>query len=324
MESYDKIIWICCSLSIAGSLLLITVYALSQKLRQMGAQFVLSQAICDLLLSCALLLGPIFKDAGFTEAETVHGITIATWNCNLVGFLVQFSNQASVAWNFMMSIAIYRTVYAATKYKSNPKSFLYYHAYVWIFSFGNAFTLLFSKQYSANTVGCWIKDPLFYLFFVLPLLVYFFGCSVVLLLVVNRVVKVTTRLSKSSRSEEYAFMIQVIKYIVVFIVMWAVPLGVGFLKILHVQVPRGMEIAILFSLSLQGFASACVWLTSPRFLRMCVEYHRRRLSGYRTLTGTDDSEKYINTNANVREREQTTEESERLCNGVAQVEAPQI
>eukprot|EP00026_Physarum_polycephalum_P005988 Phypoly_transcript_06027.p1 GENE.Phypoly_transcript_06027~~Phypoly_transcript_06027.p1 ORF type:complete len:321 (+),score=13.28 Phypoly_transcript_06027:641-1603(+) len=306
MDAHAKIVWICCSLSIAGSLLVIIIYTVSQKLRQMGAQFVLSQAICDLILACALLGSPIFSDLGLHDTkETADGTTTTTWNCNMVGFLAQFSSQASVAWNFMMSIAIYRTVYAATKYQISSYSFAYYHAYVWFSAFVNASILLLLKQYGTTSIGsCWLQNPPFYVFFILPLLVYYCGSSVVLFLVVKRVRKVTTRLSKSSRAEEYAFMVQVIKYIVVFLVMWSVPLGAAFLKMFNVHVPHGVDVVILLCLTLQGFANASVWLTSPKFLKACVDYRkqRRRRSGYQTLTGTDtEPEKYITTTTNVEE-----------------------
>lgn len=298
MDTHEKIVWICCSLSIAGSLLLILIYAFTQKLRQMGAQFVFSQAFCDLILSCALLASPILKDLGLHETKTENA-TVSTWSCNIIALTVQFSSQASVAWNFMMSVAIYRTVYAATKYQLNSVSLIAHHAYVWFSALLNASILLIIKVYGPSPIGCWISDPPFYIFFVLPLLVYFCGSSAVLVLVITRVKKITTRLSKSSRTEEYAFMVQVVKYIIVFLVMWSVPLAAGFLKMFHIPVSDGVNIVILLSLTLQGFANACVWLSSPKFIKICVDYGKRR--SYQYLTDTE-SEKYINnTPADVKE-----------------------
>lgn len=295
-EALITLIIVCSCISIIGSLALIIIYSFSQKINTLGTQFVLAQAVSDLLLSGAMLSNVIFFKLDFPETTLHNGEPKTSWSCNFSAFLVQFSSQATTAWHFMIGIAITQTVYSATKYKVHSYSFIVYHGYVWVVSFLIAGVLYLCHEYGPQATGCWIKTPKYHLLSVVPITGYYIGTTIVLIVVVKRVATVTARLSKSSREEERQFMVQVIKYIGVFLIMWAVPLVVSIYSIFSSHISFSVQSIVVACICLQGFANSIVWLTSPRFIKMYKEYRKkqRQKKGYQTLTGTDDSSDITN------------------------------
>lgn len=217
---------VCCPFSIAGSLFIIITYGLFNELQKPGANFVFFQAICDLLFTSKYVITVIFEHYNYNEYDPSLPYT---WECVALGWLGQFAGHATCAWNMMMSVLVFVSVWNANRFKQTSISLWKYHAYVWGIALSDSFLLLILKQYGPTTDGCWIKgdNNNFRLFFFVPFTFYLAACIFVLVYVIYKL-NFTDQLymtnHKHKTSGKFQFIQQLRKYVLIFVLFWSPPI----------------------------------------------------------------------------------------------------
>jgi len=272
------------SISLLTTLFIIISYITFHKLQKPGSNFVFFQAICDFFFTFKFILVIVLADHGenLYDPDQPYGAT-----CVMVAFGSIFFGSASVTWNFMMSVVVLQTFFR----QDSPMSSIYYHLYVWISTLIFALpALIFGKYQPVPELGCWISNEHieFRFFFVVPLCAY-------LLLSVAFLAFVLLQMSKNdspwdsiqnSQVAKQQFRVQMIKYIIIFIIFWTPVAILRFPYISPATLSSNTSILLALCVVLQACANSIVWATSPQFIKLMVlTWGKRPLSsaGYQEI-----------------------------------------
>jgi len=211
----------------------------------------------------------------FVDQQNIKGNA----ECIFLGLLGQFAGQASMAWNMMISIRIFMTLWSP-KVKSHKP--IFYHLYVWGICTINAGVIAITGHYGPTIDGCWINNDHYVIgFFVTPISIYFVSSIAILIYCVWKIKMLMRDLSYHSLlDKESRFQRQIIAYIIIFILFWIGPLTLkvtGYIPGLQMlQTPLAYVDCIC--LPLQGLANATVWATSRTFIQTVKKAITRKKS----------------------------------------------
>eukprot|EP01113_Clastostelium_recurvatum_P006279 TRINITY_DN12846_c0_g1_i1.p1 TRINITY_DN12846_c0_g1~~TRINITY_DN12846_c0_g1_i1.p1 ORF type:complete len:335 (+),score=44.25 TRINITY_DN12846_c0_g1_i1:82-1086(+) len=260
------------SLGMASSLFIILTYRRFHHAQKKGNSFVFYLSCCDFLFSLkffvtACLVGYMNQ---FQEEDAPPGYKSY---CFWLGAFHHFMGLATTGWNMMISVRLGMSFLHLQDRAPSSLSTRFYHAYVWGFASIDTIVLIFFNAYGPSYNGCWVVNRLpFRLLWLVPLGTYLAlsACILVAIIVKMRTTRKTIYIPIQTRSkfqeDEYNFRVQLIKYTVVFIIVWSIPFTVRILETLGTKTRLGIFLGVLCN-SVQTLANSIVWATSPNFVK---------------------------------------------------------
>jgi len=250
------------------------------ELKKPGANFVFSQAVCDLLFTAKYVVTVVLEQRHYNQYSPLLPFT---WECVVLGWLGEFAGHATCAWNFMMSVLVFQSFRNAEHFKTTDSALWKYHAYVWGVSLSISLVLLFLKQYGPTSDGCWIMgdDNIYrYIFFFAPYSFYIVACVTVFIYVKYKLQK-TDMKAYNTTGNKLQFIHQLQKYVIIFVVFWFPPIFLRIAEATGISGLTFMTYVDAVCVSLQGLANSLVWATSPQFTRLIAA--RRARMQYKEL-----------------------------------------
>ncbi|KYQ88385.1 hypothetical protein DLAC_11083 [Tieghemostelium lacteum] len=304
MKTIVLIYIICSPISIAASLFIIITWGLFAKLKHQGSNMIFFQSISDFLFTLKYLVTvilyfggiPQFDDQSFPVGNNNLDKHNNSVTCFILGAYGQFFGQATVMWCFMMTIKVFYSFFLkkpqfSTRGLSRKKhyqgdSIKYYHLFVWGFCTVNAVIIGAFQQYGPSSNGCWIvgdQNP-FRLFELIPLYITL-SISIIILIAILIKMRMREKQRQTSHNalytqlsneayesqvyhqQEREFRMQLIKYIVIFVVFWVPPTILRTLEFFRYE-EKFFILMDAASVSLQAAANSIVWVTSPQFFKL--------------------------------------------------------
>jgi len=251
--------------SLSGSLLIIITFLFIKELRKHPTGSIFFLSVCDFFFSLKFLLSSIYNGNGGSSSLQDNEAA-----CIAQSVFAQFFVTASISWIAMITLNLFLNL--RNPLLQTDKYLVFYHMWVWGYSFVITVEMLLNDQYGKSGDGtCWIKENenkdatnWFQLTFFIPLLIYWILAIIVLIYASIRL-----RHQFPNRRTQEKVMKRMIFFVIVFIVFWIGPIVRRVDQ--YFQEGDNIPIALQYwdgiAVSLQGFANAFVWLTHPPVFR---------------------------------------------------------
>eukprot|EP01119_Soliformovum_irregulare_P024789 TRINITY_DN8981_c0_g1_i1.p1 TRINITY_DN8981_c0_g1~~TRINITY_DN8981_c0_g1_i1.p1 ORF type:complete len:323 (+),score=46.80 TRINITY_DN8981_c0_g1_i1:71-970(+) len=259
MDEALRLIYLCAGpISLLGSATIIFSYGWLKRSRvSEGLHLVFFQALCDFFFTAKFVITALINDPSmYAKTGTIK------IDCLLLGMMGQYFGQATMGWNFMISVRIFLSFWDPVKFEHMRR--VWFHCYVWIVSAIGTLAALFVKgTYGPSDDGCWYDNNAFILaFFLVPLTVYFLGSLFILIYLLTKIGRMAsddsigyTRLA----SHEKKLRNQIVAYIIIFLIFWTPPWLLRILDMLGMHFASTIYMDAI-CLVTQGLANSIVWM----------------------------------------------------------------
>eukprot|EP01111_Echinosteliopsis_oligospora_P014644 TRINITY_DN5554_c0_g2_i1.p1 TRINITY_DN5554_c0_g2~~TRINITY_DN5554_c0_g2_i1.p1 ORF type:complete len:677 (+),score=100.46 TRINITY_DN5554_c0_g2_i1:98-2128(+) len=249
-------------ISCFGSALVILSFFSFKELRRFPGSLIITLCACDFFLSLKFVVTGIIQNSnGLQGPDTI--------SCQIQAGWYQFFAISSVGWNAIISIVLIS--YVKNPFSNIGKHLKIFHAIVWATAISTTvFLLSHNKAVGPSGDGsCWVSDPhsLFRLLFFVPLVICFFWGLLAQCYVASHLQSITNPRENATQQSQ-TILIRMIMFNLVFIACWSFALVHRSFE-WHFQTPETAENPNILALmdvagvSIQGFATSLVWLTSP-------------------------------------------------------------
>eukprot|EP01113_Clastostelium_recurvatum_P023991 TRINITY_DN2861_c0_g1_i4.p1 TRINITY_DN2861_c0_g1~~TRINITY_DN2861_c0_g1_i4.p1 ORF type:complete len:315 (-),score=49.97 TRINITY_DN2861_c0_g1_i4:12-956(-) len=272
------------SISLLSSFFIVVTYGrFRQHAMKKGNSFVFFLSVCDMFYSLMFIATAtisLYMDP-FDGTKPVDMSNICFW----IGVWSDVTSVSTTSWNMMISMRVFMSLRNRTNHHSSTSSSSSspsstrsqnwpYHLYVWLFTIIHCAVLMYLDAFGPSYGGCWIVDKIkFRLFWLVPLGSYLLLSTLILAYVLYYIHKVRRLIvphQEKFDKKEADFRRQLVKYSVVFVVMWSIPFAARVSEAAGYQSDIFIILDIICT-TMQAFANSIVWASSPNFL----EYWRR-------------------------------------------------
>eukprot|EP01113_Clastostelium_recurvatum_P043404 TRINITY_DN7174_c0_g1_i2.p1 TRINITY_DN7174_c0_g1~~TRINITY_DN7174_c0_g1_i2.p1 ORF type:complete len:307 (+),score=30.88 TRINITY_DN7174_c0_g1_i2:102-923(+) len=249
-------------------------YAKFQASGKTRNRFVFFLSFCDFFFSAKFFVTACIANHvdQFSEVPTVVDINDF---CFWFGAFGEFIALATTSWNMMISVHLFRSFRIKSKERTTHDA--YYHLYVWGLSLVNSAVLIYLRAFGKTYNGCWIAARWLDMFFLVPLATYIISSTVIMIIMrhkINRARQNMLTVTTALIQKENNFRSQMMKYTLVFIVVWLFPLITRLLSTFGYESGYLIEFHIVCD-AIQSLANSIVWATSPNFVKFIKEGMRK-------------------------------------------------
>eukprot|EP01113_Clastostelium_recurvatum_P049655 TRINITY_DN9238_c0_g2_i1.p1 TRINITY_DN9238_c0_g2~~TRINITY_DN9238_c0_g2_i1.p1 ORF type:complete len:321 (+),score=35.45 TRINITY_DN9238_c0_g2_i1:82-963(+) len=253
------------AVGMAASLFILVTYGKYRASGRTRNRMVFFLSLCDFLFAMKFFITACL--IGHLEQFSPNHIT-STYDdpCFWIGAYANFIATASRSWNMMISIRLLRTFPARSDVKQSGWP---YHAFVWTYASLNTAVLIGLKGFGKGHSGCWIADKNYILIFSIAPTMLFLILSFAIMIVMHVRIKRATRdrlTSDALVQKELYFRVQLMKFTLVFVVIWITPIVTEMLHYFGLEY-NPLSFMRLVSLSIQSLLNSLVWATSPNFIK---------------------------------------------------------
>lgn len=234
----------------------------------------LYMSICDLFFNLKL----IFEFVLINDLDLFDENVVVTRDsiCHILSIVVQFFAMGTISWSMMISVYL---LFLFASYRAEsfaPNSYFWrltkarwpYHCYVWGTSFIHCLILELLNAFGPTPSGCYISNPYYMLFFTVPQFIYMVFSVVILFYNIYQLAKLNEMLKHRALFQvEFDCRKQLVKYVLVFVIFWTIPLVDEILRLFDAQ-SFYSSIMNSASISVQAVGNAIVWGTAPEFISL--------------------------------------------------------
>eukprot|EP01113_Clastostelium_recurvatum_P048899 TRINITY_DN8985_c0_g1_i1.p1 TRINITY_DN8985_c0_g1~~TRINITY_DN8985_c0_g1_i1.p1 ORF type:complete len:326 (+),score=67.95 TRINITY_DN8985_c0_g1_i1:206-1183(+) len=287
-------------LSLLSSAFIVVTYgAFRRQLAKPGSDFVVWLSISDFMFSLRILVQFLFLSFDYFRNLVKNYSDL----CLGMAMFGQFSFSATISWNMMMSVRLlasfmrikqlshssYNYSQASWASRTLHSATWPYHLYAWGISLINTTIIYLIGGYSMADQVCFIQNSFVpRMFYIVPLFTHLFLCLAILLYILHRMKREGTKLHLPSsmeaifRKEEKRFRRQMIKFTLVFVLLWLLPLTDRILDLVGIE-NYWLTMIDLACVTLQAFANSLVWGTSPHFIQFVRDKLRPKTHEHESL-----------------------------------------